>query len=412
MPRPDEPSALLLLSASAVRERAGNMLQAGLADALPNFRVNLAQLRPTASYVADVIRENYPDLQVPLHARWRHFVFGQNDLWAEIARRTHWRDERARARAAFDLAVISVLLDAGAGSDWRYHDQATGLTAGRSEGLALASLRMFEAGVFSADPRDPLRADGTRLEQLTDNVLANGLGIRPDNVLAGLEGRVALLTRLGHVVRENPDVFANGEDARVGGLVDYLLGTAVNRELSAPCILQALLTHLAPIWPGRLRLDGIPLGDTWRHPSIKRDDATDGLVPLHKLSQWLTYSLIEPLRDAGLNITEIDGLTGLAEYRNGGLFIDTGVFVPRDPATAAQMHSVDSELVVEWRGLTVALLDRVAPLVKDELGVSKQAFPLACVLQGGTWSAGRRIALGLRPDGRPPLNVAGDGTVF
>ena len=57
--------------------------------------------------------------------------------------------------------------------------------------------------------------------------------------------------------------------------------------------------------------------------------AGDGLVPLHKLSQWLAYSLIEPLIEAGFSITEIDGLTGLAEYRNGGLFIDAGVLVHR-----------------------------------------------------------------------------------
>ena len=46
-------------------------------------------------------------------------------------------------------------------------------------------------------------------------------------------------------------------------------------------------------------------------------------MPLHKLSQWLAYSLIEPLQRAGIAVTDIDGLTGLAEYRNGGLFIDT-----------------------------------------------------------------------------------------
>ena len=54
-------------------------------------------------------------------------------------------------------------------------------------------------------------------------------------------------------------------------------------------------------------------------------------MPFHKLSQWLVYSLIEPLAAAGFNVTAIDGLTGLAEYRNGGLFIDSGVIVARDP---------------------------------------------------------------------------------
>ena len=86
-----------------------------------------------------------------------------------------------------------------------------------------------------------------------------------------------------------------------------------------------------PIWPSRLELGGVPLGDCWRHPALTTGDATTGLVPLHKLSQWLAYSLIEPLQAAGIEVTDIDGLTGLAEYRNGGLLVDTGVLQLRDP---------------------------------------------------------------------------------
>ncbi len=128
-----------------------------------------------------------------------------------------------------------------------------------------------------------------------------------------------------------------------------------------------MLRQLGPIWPSRLTLAGVPLGDCWRHPAIKTDDATDGLVPLHKLSQWLTYSLIEPLQRAGIEVTDIDGLTGLAEYRNGGLFVDLGVLVLRDPADAERAHEVDSTLVVEWRALTVALLDRLAEKIRARL---------------------------------------------
>ena len=83
-------------------------------------------------------------------------------------------------------------------------------------------------------------------------------------------------------------------------------------------------------------------------------------MPLHKLSQWLAYSLIEPLQTAGIEVTDIDGLTGLAEYRNGGLFVDTGVLALRDADAAQREHEVASPLVVEWRALTVALLDRLA----------------------------------------------------
>lgn len=388
------------------------MLRIGLAGGLPNFRVDLAALDPAADFVARVICDNYPDLNVPLHARWRHFVFGRLDLWADITGGAQWPDAAAQARAAFDLAIVSVLLDAGAGPDWTYKDAQAGFAAGRSEGLALASLRMFQAGLFSSDPRHPLRADAARLAALTAADLAAGFQASADNPLAGLEGRAALLARLGETMLANPEVFAKRDTARPGGLFDHLAARAQERAVPAPAILHELLVHLAPVWPQRLTLGGIALGDTWRHAAIRRDDMTDGLVPIHKLSQWLSYSLIEPLRAAGIATGEIDGLTGLAEYRNGGLFVDCGVLALRDPAQASRPQAVDSELVVEWRALTVALLDRIAQPVRERLGVSPRDFPLGALLEGGTWAAGRRIAREKRPDGGPPFVIVSDGTVF
>jgi len=44
----------------------------------------------------------------------------------------------------------------------------------------------------------------------------------------------------------------------------------------------------------------------------------DRIVPFHKLTQWLTYSLLEPLETAGLTVVNLDELTALPEYRNGG----------------------------------------------------------------------------------------------
>jgi hypothetical protein len=141
-------------------------------------------------------------------------------------------------------------------------------------------------------------------------------------------------------------------------------------------------------------------------------DATSGLVPLHKLSQWLAYSLIEPLQQAGFTVTDIDGLTGLAEYRNGGLFIDAGVLNLRDPAQADRQHPVDSELVVEWRSLTVALLDKLAAVIRKKFSMDAQSLPLAKILEGGTWATGRILAREKRADGSPPIKVISDGTVF
>jgi hypothetical protein len=246
---------------------------------------------------------------------------------------------------------------------------------------------------------------------LTGEELSQGFQVSATNPLAGLEGRAALLARLGRAMLADPAVFATADTARAGGLFDHLVAANGN-TIAAPAILRALLLHLGSIWQDRLTLGGVPLGDTWRHRAIARDDAGNGLMPLHKLSQWLSYSLIEPLLEAGIAVTDIDGLTGLAEYRNGGLFIDAGVLALRDPDAARAPLPVESEPVVEWRALTLALLDTLLPLVRAHLGVSEHDFPLGALLEGGTWAAGRKIAREKRADGSPPLTIISDGTVF
>jgi hypothetical protein len=308
--------------------------------------------------------------------------------------------------------MVSVFLDAGAGASWRYRDPVTGSAIGRSEGLGLASLAMFTSGAFSSDPKHPLRADAEVLANFSVADLERGMQVSVDNPLIGLDGRVNLLRSLGRLAAAKPGVFGLNDTPRPGGLFDRLASLAHDRKLPAPTILSELLKELGPIWPSRLTLGGIALGDCWKHPMLTTGDATSQLMPLHKLSQWLSYSLIEPLQRAGIDVTDIDGLTGLAEYRNGGLFVDHGVLTFRDEADAAREHDVASSLVVEWRALTVALLDRVADGVRHRLGLDASALPLAKILEGGTWAAGRRLARERRADASPPIKIISDGTVF
>lgn len=411
-PHPETSAALALLSAKAVRERAHRMLAIGLDDRLPNFRIDLDRMAGAIDLVIETTRQAYPSFDVPFHSRWRHFVANGDDRWAAVADNIDWPDRAARARAEFDLAITSVFLDAGAGPSWRYRDPRTGAAIGRSEGLGLASLAMFADGAFSATTQKPLRADADKLTNLHVKDIACGMQVSDTNPLVGLEGRADLLRRLGRHVASKPDVFASRDTPRPGGLYDRLAMLADGGKLPAPTILTELLQHLGPIWPSRLTLGGVALGDCWRHPALETADATSGLVPLHKLSQWLAYSLIEPLQRAGIEITDIDGLTGLAEYRNGGLLIDSGVLAFRDAGAAEQEHEVASPLVVEWRALTVALLDRVADGVRQRLGVDAVSMPLAKILEGGTWAAGRRLARERRADASPPVKVISDGTVF
>src|SRR5580693_9786249 len=139
------------------------MLELGLDGKLGHFRIDLGRLDATVDLVLATTRKAYPAFDVPFHSRWRHFVVGGVDRWAALADAARWRDGKHRARAEFDLAMISVFLDAGAGPSWRYRDPKTGSAIGRSEGLGLASLAMFAGGAFSADPREPLRVDAGML---------------------------------------------------------------------------------------------------------------------------------------------------------------------------------------------------------------------------------------------------------
>ncbi len=397
----------LLRSTRAVRERCRTLFDAALRGELEHARLDLDRLDAAAAYVTRVTRDSYPALDIPYHSRWRHFAVG-HDRWELVAAAI--RDAGERARAAADLAVVSVLLDAGAGPRWRYAEPGIGGAVARSEGLAVASLHLFRGGAFSSDPGHRLRVDADGLQALTEARLAEGLQVGPDNPLVGLERRAELLRRLGAALAARPDIF--GAPARPGGLVDHLTRGGRDTRVKAHDLLVLLLDALASIWPSGLVVQGVNLGDVARHRLARGEGATDRLVPFHKLTQWLAYSLIEPLEWAGASVTGLDDLTGLPEYRNGGLFVDAGVIVPQGRLAGGKALDPRSEPVVEWRALTLVLLDEIAPRVRRLLGLDAAALPLAKVLQGGTWTAGRRIAREKRPDGTPPIDVMTDGTTF
>jgi Protein of unknown function (DUF1688) len=388
----------------AIRERCELILALGRAEQLQHWQLDESKLSDVATRVLTVTRDVYADLaRIPYHGRYRHFdVGGVPRLQAFSDKIAHFSDDE-RLAARFELVITSVLLDAGSGPAWQYRG-ADGGTYTRSEGLAVASYELFAAGALGGSAAAP-RADAVGLTGLDASALGRAFQVSADNPLTGLEGRAALLRRLGDVVALAPEYFGSSESARLGNLGVWLKHSAQGGKLAASAILAAVLRELGPIWQGRQHLAGRSLGDVWRHSRI-------GFVPFHKLSQWLAYSLFEPLEAAGITVTGADELTGLAEYRNGGLFFDAGVLHLRDAGAAQQVHAVDSDLVIEWRALTIALLDQTATLIRTLLGISAEQLPLARILEGGTWRAGRAIAQEARSGGAPPLLIDSDGTVF
>jgi hypothetical protein len=406
-PRKEIEVVAYLRSPIAIRERCKQIFTMAVAGKSHHFACDLDQLGRVADYVIAVMREEYPDLQIPFHSRWRHFEVGGVPRLARLDEKLADMTPIQKAAAKFDLAIISVLLDAGAGDCWHFYEQETQLSFKRSEGLAVASYQMFCQGLFASDPHQPLQANAQKLQQLTEKELADGFGATAENPLVGIAGRSQLLQKLGQVLLASPQIFGE-QNPRPGNLVNYLLKKEKNNQLPAATVLSAVLEGLSDIWPRRLEIAGSNLGDVWFHPAV----TDDGLVPFHKLSQWLSYSLLEPLQELGIEIINLDALTGLPEYRNGGLCLDLGLIKAKHPDIFSKPQSVASEVIVEWRALTVILLDQIAATVRAKLGMSNEELPLVKILQGGTWTAGRRIAAQLRTGGIPSIQIESDGTVF
>ncbi|KAI1113294.1 hypothetical protein F5Y14DRAFT_225078 [Nemania sp. NC0429] len=485
LPKPPDPSldaAGYLRSLGAVRERCKIVTEKALQNQLNHFDVDLDKFPDVVQFVCRIIKRDYdaPFNTIPGHGRYQHFSVGGRDRIAHLLSTFDAVDNTEKCRRLIDLFLVSVLLDAGAGTEWSFKSADSGKVYRRSEGLAIASLEMFKAGLFSGNPSNKYQVDKEGLRRLTVDQLAKGLQSRPGNEVAGLEGRAQLLIRLGGALAEKTDFF--GETARPGNMIDYLLAHPTTQASSSPIVVlpvlwNVLMSGLAPIWPtSRTAINGISLGDAWPCSSMPQappppppptsapappspptfspfpppqqsqpqhqqhanstTEPWESILPFHKLTQWLTYSLMQPMASLlRIQFAGAELLTGLPEYRNGGLFVDLGVLTLRKAdeerglrhyaehsrragtggVEVAPMFDPGDDVVVEWRGVTVGFLDKLCADVNAALRPELQGgeLTLAQLLEAGSWKGGREIAEVSRPNTKePPILIDSDGTVF
>ena len=103
-----------------MRDRCGQLFDACLQGDLKHFACDLSCLDSVADYVIETTQAQYPDFNIPFHSRWRHFDVGDVPRQRQLEQALSGTSLE-KARAKIDLAVTSVLLDAGAGADWRIH---------------------------------------------------------------------------------------------------------------------------------------------------------------------------------------------------------------------------------------------------------------------------------------------------
>ncbi|KAI0158002.1 DUF1688-domain-containing protein [Hypoxylon sp. FL1284] len=474
LPKPPDPSldaAGYLKSLGSVRERSKIVTDKALRNGLNHFDVDMAKFPDVVSFVCGIIKRDFdpPFLSIPSHGRYQHFCVGGRDRIANLLSTfPDTVDSTEKCRRLIDLFLVSVLLDAGAGTGWSFKSAENGRVYRRSEGLAIASLEMFKTGLFSGDPSNKFQVDKDGLRKLTVEQLAKGMQSRPGNDVAGLEGRAQLLIRLGGALASKPDFF--GDEGRPGNMIDYLLAHPTTQASSTPIVVlpvmwNVLMSGLAPIWPrSRTAIDGVSLGDAWPCSSMPQHNPTpsspgfspfptsptsshgggggsgaapwESILPFHKLTQWLAYSLMQPMQNVlRIQFAGTELLTGLPEYRNGGLFVDLGVLTlkPDDlerglrhyadhcrrtgahGVEVAPMFEPSDDVIVEWRGVTVGFLDRLLVEVNKALKRELNGFELtlAQLLEAGSWKGGREIAEVSRPNTKePPILIDSDGTVF
>lgn len=419
-----------LYSIKSVRETNLNTIDLIHDDKLTNFDVDLSKMPLVVDFVIKTIKSDFPTneslLKIPIHGRYQHFCKGDVTRLPRLINETFKKgmnlSDLEICRRLVDLFIISVLLDAGAGNEWKFHEESIGLDINRSEGIAVSSYYMFVDGYFSNDPKtDKFVVNGEKLSKLSKEELARGFQISDSNPISGFEGRLKLLNKLGETLLNNSEIFHNG---RPGGIVDYLLSHSNDsKEVDLEILWNALMRGLLPIWPteGRMQVDGYVLGDAWALKS------KHGIVTFHKLTQWLTYSLFKPLMEyGGFTILNADLMTGLPEYRNGGLFVDfnvlklkpevyeQGMKLAKEVGNPLPTYRPDDDVIVEWRSCTIGLLDALSELVNEQMSIENTPYELTLpqLIEAGSWKSGRLIAAEKRANGGPPIELLADGTVF
>ncbi|OCH90827.1 DUF1688-domain-containing protein [Obba rivulosa] len=426
-------TAAYLRTLPAIRERCGRVHALATEGKLEYFEYDPAKEEDVAAFCIDIIKRDFGTnyTSIPPHGRWRHLDAGRPRVEPLIAK---WKaaasppDTKETCKRLIDLFLVSVLLDAGAGNTWTYHEKESGQNFMRSEGLGVASINMFEEGFFSGDSANPYQVDAEGLARITPERTAAAMQVSESNPMVGIEGRTSLLQNLSSALKANPTFF--GPDARPGNMLDFLESESTTsgptRVMHIFSLWKVLIEGLAPIWPARLTLAGVPLGDVWPCNALQPAARAEGdaLVPFHKLTGWITYSLVEPIETVlGWSVEGREHMTGLPEYRNGGLLVDFGVLKLRPGAIPASFYPDPSSgipklppshpAVVEWRAMTVIELDRIADTIRRKLGLTAQQLSLAQVLESATWKGGREIAKQKRPaTGGPPIDIQSDGTVF
>jgi GTP cyclohydrolase II len=378
------------------------------------------------SKIEKELNENYKKNKKFInHSRLNHFEYNKKDYF-KILHDENWKtDKIEKLRRSTELIIISCLLDAGAGDNWKYYSIKTNEFHKRSEGLGLCTLQMYEDGLFSSDPANPYMVNAYGLKNLSLQKFMNYFQINDNNDLIGITNRYSIIKKLSLILESNTDYYGY-ESPRLGNIVDFInLNYNITESgIKDHLIYDILVKSLKHIWENENSFVKLP-GDIWIHPDFK--DPSNMYADhffFNKILQWINFSVIDYYEKfTNIEIIQTDILLPLSEYRNGGLLIDENIIslknslnpkcdcdccIPTQNNTLDKKLKANSPIIIEWRAITINLLKKlfikIKPIFKN--------LTISQFLENGSWIAGRKIAYKKRDSGNPPLNILLDGVYF
>lgn len=405
--------ALKYFAPGEIRDRAHRVLQSAEDGKLRHVSVDLARLDAARALVMAAIEAAYPDMQIPPYGLWRDLEAGGIDRWGALAGARGFEGPMEMLASAADLAIVASIMRTRHPVGWVFQETTTGETAQGKQAAALAAFAMFAAGSFSADPMDPFRVDAQALIRMDRQEIAQGLqwDLEADaEFIAALQDH---LKRFGEAMALRPDLFATGMTTRPGLLATRLAEAASEageEGVAAPDLIDDLLSALAPVWQGGAFAKDVGLGDCFSLSSAM-DALPDTIMPFQLPAQDIVYSLVEPLAWAGFALDGLDLLTAPGDLEHVALFARTGVLTV-DAGTTGLDETQAQDRAIEVRAVTMALVDRLADQIRQDLDVTGDHLPLTCILEGGTHRAGKKILCETPPENAGLGTVLNPGNVF
>jgi hypothetical protein len=244
-------------------------------------------------------------------------------------------DTIEQARIKVDLILVSILFDVELESDWTYSEDS--LEFNHSAGIFVACFHMFSGGHFSSLYKREVDAKALMGLCLLD--IKGGFQVSQDNSLDDLEDRVNRLNVLGQVCSD--DKYFSMQ--RPGSILDYLISTLGN-SMTALDILSIIHTVFLPALLGSRNIE---------------DQSLQAIIPLYQLAQKITYSLVLPLEECGIEIIGIDELTSSVELYHRQSLFESGVVGLRTQDDFDVLYRYNPDFVTEWKALATIILDKI-----------------------------------------------------